>query len=286
MDKEISYGQDYKYIPTTSIGSGVGIEVMPDLYCHTIQIANICLVGSPGSEDFVLVDAGMPESAQKIIEVTEERFGKNSRPKAIILTHGHFDHVGAIVELVNHWQVPVYAHQLEMPFLTGQMPYPEPDPTVEGGMVAKMSPMFPIEPINLGNHVKTLPADGTVPHMPGFRWIHTPGHAPGHVSFFREEDRALIVGDAFVTVKQDELYKVLTQEQELQGPPRYLTTDWQAAWDSVKELAALNPSVAVTGHGSPMSGEALTKGLQKLVQEFDQVAIPDYGKYVNKRDLN
>lgn len=146
-----------------------------------------------------------------------------------------------------------------------------------------MSPMFPNEPINLGNQVEELPSDGSVPHMPGFRWIHTPGHAPGHVSLFREEDRALIAGDAFVTVKQDSLYKVFTQEQEINGPPRYLTTDWQAALESVKKLEALKPSVAVTGHGLPMSGELLSNSLQKLVREFDQIAIPDYGKYVDKR---
>ncbi|MEK3889239.1 MBL fold metallo-hydrolase [Bacillus sp. FSL K6-3431] len=283
MDKELSYGSDYKFIPATSIGSGVGIEVLPDLFCHTVQIVNIHLVGNPGTTDFVLVDAGMPNSADEIISVTEDRFGEDSSPKAIILTHGHFDHVGAIIELVKHWQVPIYAHELELPYLTGKMSYPEPDPTVEGGMVAKMSPMFPNEPINLGNQVEELPSDGSVPHMPGFRWIHTPGHAPGHVSLFREEDRALIAGDAFVTVKQDSLYKVFTQEQEINGPPRYLTTDWQAALESVKKLEALKPSVAVTGHGLPMSGELLSNSLQKLVREFDQIAIPDYGKYVDKR---
>lgn len=281
MDKEMNYGSDYKFIPATSIGSGIGIQVLPDLYSHTIQIVNIVLVGAPGSEGFVLVDAGMPESAEEIISVVEERFGTGSRPKAIILTHGHFDHVGAVIELVEKWNVPVYAHELEMPFLTGQMSYPEPDPTVEGGMVAKMSPMFPNEPIDLGGHVEKLPSDGTVPHMPGFKWIHTPGHSPGHVSFFRESDRALIVGDAFVTVKQEYLYKVLTQEQEISGPPRYLTTDWKAAKESVVKLQGLNPTVAVTGHGLPMSGELLTNSLEKLVREFDQIAVPDFGKYVD-----
>ena len=282
MDHEMTYGSDYKFIPATSIGSGIGMEVLPDVFCHTIQIVNICLVGNPKTGDFVLVDAGMPESANEIISVTEERFGPNSRPKAIILTHGHFDHVGAVIELVKHWDVPVYAHQMEMPFLTGQKSYPEPDPTVEGGLVAKMSPMFPNEPIDLGNNVQPLPSDGTVPSIPEFRWIHTPGHSPGHVSLFREKDRALIVGDAFVTVKQEYLYKVLTQEQEISGPPRYLTTDWEAAKESVIKLEALKPAVAVTGHGLPMSGELLASSLEKLVNEFDQIAVPDYGKYVNK----
>src|SRR4051794_21622638 len=98
MDQEMSYGNDYKFIPATSISSGVGMEVMPDLFCHTVQIVNICLFGNPNDDEFVLVDAGMPESADEIISVTEERFGANSRCKAIILTHGHFDHVGAIIE--------------------------------------------------------------------------------------------------------------------------------------------------------------------------------------------
>ncbi|RLL41319.1 MBL fold metallo-hydrolase [Oceanobacillus piezotolerans] len=282
MPKDISYGDDYKYIPATSVSSGLGVEMLPDLYCHTIQIVNICLVGNPENNDFVLVDAGMPDSANKIISVTEERFGPNSRPKAIILTHGHFDHVGAIVELVKHWDVPVYAHELELPFLTGIKNYPEPDSSVEGGLIAKISPMFPNEPVNLGGNVKALPADGSIPAMPGWRWIHTPGHAPGHISLFRDEDHSLIAGDAFVTVRQDSLYKVVTQQEEINGPPRYLTTDWDAAWESVKKLHNLKPSVAVTGHGMPVYGQELSNGLEKLVNEFEEIAIPDYGKYVNK----
>ncbi|MEK3776260.1 MULTISPECIES: MBL fold metallo-hydrolase [Paenibacillus] len=281
MKEELNYGTDYKFVPVTSVGSGVGTEIFPDLFCYTIQIVNICLVGNPKSDEFVLVDAGMPKSANEIISVIEERFGANSRPKAVILTHGHFDHVGGVIELVEHWGVPVYAHPLELPFLTGVKKYPEPDPTVEGGLVAKMSPSFPNEPINLGSHVQTLPANGSVPHMPGFRWIHTPGHSPGHVSLFRESDGALIAGDAFATVKQEYMYKVLNQELEISGPPRYLTTDWEAAKQSVVKLESLKPLIAVTGHGLPMSGELLTTSLRKLVNEFDRIAVPDYGKYVN-----
>lgn len=274
MEKNMNYGNDYKFIPATSVQSGVSQELLPDLYAHTIQIANIAFYSCPGSKDFVLIDAGMPKSAEEIISVAEKRFGKNAKAKAIILTHGHFDHVGAIIELVKHWQVPVFAHKLELPYLTGIENYPEPDPTVDSGLVAKMSPMFPNEAIDLGESVQELPPDGTVPFMEGFKWIHTPGHTPGHVSLFRERDGALIAGDAFVTVKQESLYKVFTQEKEVNGPPKYLTPDWLAAFDSVKKLAALNPSVAVTGHGVPMSGAELSEGLRKLVDEFDQIALP------------
>ncbi|WP_313238342.1 MBL fold metallo-hydrolase [Sporosarcina ureae] len=282
MDPQLSNGEDYKYIMATSIGSGKGIEVLPDLYCHTIQIVNIVLVGHPHSKDFVLIDTGMPYSAEKILAVVEERFGVDRRPKAIILTHGHFDHVGAVIELVKHWDVPVYAHELELPFLTGEASYPDPDTSVEGGMIAKMSAIFPTDPVQLGSHVKSLPSDGSVPFLPEFKWIHTPGHSPGHVSLFRQKDGALIAGDAFVTVKQEYLYKVLTQEQEISGPPRYLTTDWGAALKSVIKLEALQPTVAITGHGLPMEKELLADSLKKLVDDFERIAVPDYGEFVDK----
>lgn len=284
MEKQLSHGDDYKYIPVTSMESGKGIGVAADLYIHTVQIVNIVFVGYPEMNDFVLVDTGMPYSADKIIAVAEKRFGAGCRPRAIVLTHGHFDHVGAVVDLVKKWGMPVYAHALEIPYLTGVSSYPDPDTGVEGGLVAKMSSYFPTDPVDLGNHIKALPDDGAVPFLPGFRWIHTPGHSPGHVSLFRDEDRALIVGDAFVTVKQEYLYKVLTQQQEISGPPRYLTTDWGAAYESVKILESLKPSVALTGHGLPMEGELLGESLERLVQDFDEIALPAYGRYIDEQD--
>jgi glyoxylase-like metal-dependent hydrolase (beta-lactamase superfamily II) len=271
-----------KFLPMFSFTSGMGQEVLLDLYCYTNQIVNIYLVGDPTkTDDWVLVDTGMPNSASRIIKIIEKRFGKNSKPKAIILTHGHFDHVGAVVDLVRKWGVQVYAHEAEIPFLTGKQSYPEPDGSVEGGLVAKMSPMFPNEPVDLGTNIEALPSDGSVPHMLGWRWIHTPGHAPGHISLFRDEDHTLIVGDAFVTVKQESLYKVITQEVEINGPPRYLTTDWNAAKVSIEKLVTLKPAIAVTGHGIPVSGLVLSDGLTRLIKDFDRIAIPDHGKFVN-----
>lgn len=281
MDKDIHVSPDYKYIPATSIMSGAGIEVLPDIYQYTNQIVNIQLVGQPNSKDFVLIDTGMPYGANKILAAVENRFRKDARPGAIILTHGHFDHVGGVIDLVKQWKIPVYAHKLELPYLTGDKSYPLPDATVEGGMIAKVSPIFPNEPIDLGDNVIPLPDDGSIPHLPAFRWLHTPGHSPGHISIFRDSDRTLIAGDAFVTVKQEYLYKVLTQQQEISGPPRYLTTDWEAAKRSVTKLLQLQPKVAVTGHGLPLTGEHLQTSLQYLVENFEQIAKPDYGKFLH-----
>lgn len=271
-----------KYMPITSVKSGIGVAVLPDVYCFTNQIVNICFVGTD-AKDWVLIDAGMPESTNQILTAVEDRFGENSKPKAIILTHGHFDHTGGIVGLIKKWNISVYTHEQELPYVTGQKRYPEPDGTVEGGLVAKMSPLFPKEPVNLGDYIEALPPDGSVPHLPRWRWIHTPGHAPGHISLFREEDRTLIAGDAFVTVRQDSLYKVLSQTPEVNGPPRYLTTDWDKAEHSVEKLISLQPRTAISGHGQPMSGHDLSNGLTALVNDFASKAIPDYGRYVKDK---
>lgn len=275
MEMEMTYGSDYHFLPVTSIRSGEGVEVRPDLFQLTVQIVNVSFIGNPEHGDWLLVDAGMPNRANEIIEAAEERFGTGNPPKAIILTHGHFDHVGSIIECINHWNVNVLAHEAELPYLTGKKSYMSPDPTVDSGLVAKMSPWFPNEPIQIGNRVHPLPSDGTIPHLPGWRWLLTDGHAPGHISLFHESTRALVAGDAFVTVKQESIYKVFMQDLEINGPPKYFTSDWKAAKASVLKLAKLNPKLAITGHGKPVEGETLTSGLQQLSDNFDLLALPD-----------
>lgn len=280
MDNELHESRDSKFIPMTSITSRSGEEVINDVFYYTDQIVNISFIGFPERGNWVLVDAGLPDAAPEILSVVEKRF-EGRKPSAIMLTHGHFDHVGGLVDLVQKWDVPVYAHELELPYLTGEKSYPVPDATVEGGVLAKISPMYPNEPINLGDNVQVFPEDRSIPGMDDWKWIHTPGHSPGHVSLFRESDRMLLSGDACITVKQDSFYNVFMQNEEIHGPPRYLTTDWQVAWDSVKKLDALQPKVIVPGHGRDMEGEELKKGLRKLATDFDKLAIPDYGHYVD-----
>jgi glyoxylase-like metal-dependent hydrolase (beta-lactamase superfamily II) len=262
-------------------GTGTTRYVAPEVsYLHD-KFVNVIFVGAPGAPDreWTLVDAGLPGSADKIKRAAAELFGPGSRPAAIILTHGHVDHVGAIHTLMRDWQVPVYAHEMELPYLTGRSAYPPPDPLVGGGAMSVLSVLFPRGPFDLGSQVRELPQDGSVPGMPGWRWIPTPGHAPGHVSLVRDIDRTLIAGDAFVTTKQESLTSALTERPELHGPPMYFTPDWGAARESVRHLADYAPAVVITGHGPPMRGTALQTGLRQLASQFDTRARPAHGRY-------
>ena len=256
-------------------------EAAPDILVMNFTVVTACIVGNPDNKtgDWVLIDTGLENSADFILETAAERF-ENNRPQAIILTHGHFDHVGSVMKLSEFWDVPVYIHRLELPYVTGKKDYPTGDPTVSSGMVAKMSPSFPHTSIDLSYRAAALPANGSIPGMTGWEWIHTPGHTEGHISLFREEDRVLIAGDAFSTTKQESLWSVITQREQISGPPKYLTTDWEAAEESVKHLKDLNPSLVIPSHGKPMKGEELTKHLELLASHFREIAKPEQGRFV------
>ena len=143
-----------------------------------------------------------------------------------------------------------------------------------------LSPLYPRGPIDVRRWLKELPADGSIPGMPDWQWLYTPGHSAGHVSFWREKDRALIAGDAFITTNQESAYAVTVQAEELHGPPKYFTHDWGAARASVQRLAALNPELVVTGHGRAMRGPQMLEALQMLARNFQRIAVPEDGKYV------
>lgn len=256
-------------------------EIAPDLAYKRLMLVNVAMSGVPGAGDgkWVLIDAGIPGMTNAILKSASERFSAGSRPSAIILTHGHFDHVGSLLKLLGEWDVPVYAHQLEFPYLNGTAKYPAADPMVGGGLLSMLSLAFPRGPIDIKQWLRPLPADGSVPGMPGWTWLHTPGHTPGHISLWREKDKTIIAGDAFITTAQESAYAVATQSPEMHGPPMYFTQNWQHAQTSVEKLAALQPEVVVTGHGPAMRGADMRGALNALASSFKTIAIPAEGHY-------
>jgi glyoxylase-like metal-dependent hydrolase (beta-lactamase superfamily II) len=251
----------------------------PGVHRLLTLMVNVYFV-SDGSGSWTLVDAGLPGFSRWIEAAADALFGSRP-PSSIVLTHGHFDHVGALPQLAERWGVPVYVHPLELPYVTGRSAYAPPDPAVGGGLWPWFSPLFPRGPIDLGARAELLPVDGSVPTMPGWRWIHTPGHTAGHVSLCRDSDRTLIAGDAFVTTRQESISNVITQREIVWRPPAYYTADWQAAAESVRALAALEPEVAATGHGHPLTGAQMRADLHDLAAHFEEIQ-PHRGRYVRQ----
>ena len=255
-------------------------EVADGVLFLRTMMANVYMVRTPTS--WVLIDAGLRGYAAAIRSAAQAFVGSSAHPAAIVLTHGHFDHVGSLEALLEEWPVPVFAHRLETPYLTGQSRYPPADPLAGGGVLSILSRLYPRGPIDISARLERLPEGGAVPGLEAWRWVHTPGHAPGHISLFRDRDRVLIAGDAVTTVRQESAIAVSTQRRAVHGPPGFFTSDWQSAGESVGRLAALQPDVLATGHGEPLRGAEMRAALRNLVARFEEQEIPRIGRYARR----
>jgi glyoxylase-like metal-dependent hydrolase (beta-lactamase superfamily II) len=137
---------------------------------------NCFLVRAEGSDRAVLVDPG--EEAPRLLQAIEDA---GVTLDAILLTHTHFDHVGAVAPVAKATGAPVYCPKLEVPVLQDIMafvPWPgfgpfeswDPEHTVEGG--------------------ETLELAGLTLDV-----VFTPGHSPGHVTYAVRDESAIFSGD-------------------------------------------------------------------------------------------
>ncbi|MCR6112593.1 MBL fold metallo-hydrolase [Bacillus sp. A301a_S52] len=169
-----------------------------------------------------IVDTGMPFMSNRIIKEAE----KLGELKAILLTHGHSDHVGGLKKILNKHNLPVYSHVMDIKHMEGREPFPgrkKKEHLVEPGIV---------KPLKQNE-------DGTLEAIENLVPYHTPGHSPGHVSYYHTLDRVLIGGDLF-TSKGD----------KLKPPIKMFTADMSQAIESGKIVKELRPEVVSICHGS------------------------------------
>ena len=249
-------------------------RIAPDVGWLPISFVNAYFIGEAG-RPWVLVDTGIPGRGSQIIAAAEGRFGAGSRPEAIVLTHGHFDHAGNALELAEHWDVPIYAHPLELPYLTGRSAYPPPDPTI-GGAIGFLSRFMPSKPYDFGARIQPL-RDSKVPGLTDWRYIGTPGHSPGHISLFRESDRVLLAGDAFASMDMESWIGLISAKRTLARAGAPFNCDWAATRTSVQKLSDLRPDAVGCGHGKPYDSGPITLRLARFAARFRP---PRRGRYV------
>jgi hydroxyacylglutathione hydrolase len=180
----------------------------------------------------VLVDTGIEQSAQKIAD------SLGNRPiKAIALTHAHGDHAGSMSSLAGRLGVPVWcgagdreAAQSGQPVVSAPMSRPRLRRLAHAAAGFHGAPVAQL--LNEGDELTD-----------GFRVLDTPGHSPGHVSFWRASDGALICGDVFFNMH------LATTIPGLRQPPRLFTVSPELNRQSERKLAALDPKTVGFGHG-------------------------------------
>ena len=183
-----------------------------------------------GKDGVTLVDAGLSGMAKTIFAFIDRL---NAGPlKRILLTHGHSDHVGAIPRILQKTSVPVLAHSIEIPYMEGDLPYPR-----RKKAAASIAPGV----------AQALPEDenGQLEVLDGLRPILAPGHSPGHVVYYHEEDGVLLAGDLF-TLKKGKLRK----------PMAIFTADMRTAIQSSLILRELKPRQLEICHGGPVMDPA------------------------------
>lgn len=194
-------------------------------------------------DGITLIDAGMPMMAKGIMKFIEQL---NAGPlKRIILTHGHVDHVGAVKKILTESEVPVYAHRIEIPYLEGEVLYPN-RKKLEYNLPKQLTlPLLDDESGNLQS------VDGLTPYL-------TPGHSPGHVVYYHEKDQVLLAGDLFNS-KKGRLH-----------PPMF-TPFLDEAVKSAAIVEKLKPKRLEVCHGSSVFNPA------EQLEEYVRKAVKKHG---------
>jgi glyoxylase-like metal-dependent hydrolase (beta-lactamase superfamily II) len=195
----------------------------------------------------VLVDAATRWARGRVLRQIRHR-----RLRLVALTHCHPDHQGVARLVCRQYKVPLACHELDVPAMEGRVPMTPRNWILQMGMRFWAGPAAPVERVL---------RDGDL--VAGFRVVHTPGHTPGHVVFFRESDRVAVAGDVVANMN------FLTWKPGLREPPPFFSDNVAQNRESIRKLAALRPSVVCVGHGPPIERIEL---LDRLIERLDSRA--------------
>jgi hydroxyacylglutathione hydrolase len=180
----------------------------------------------------VIVDAATRHAARRIARAVS---GVEVRAHAV--THGHCDHQGSSAALVGRLGVPFWGPAGEADALrSGAIGPLGPDNVVTRWQLKNWAgPAVEVDrELREGDELDA-----------GFVALETPGHSPGHLSYWREEDRTLIAGDVLFGRHP------ITGAPGLHEPPERFTIDPPRNRAAIRRVAALRPKVMVFGHGRP-----------------------------------
>ena len=181
----------------------------------------------------VLIDAATRRAGKRIMKQLAGR-----DVTALALTHAHADHQGAADEICGKLDIPYWVGESDAPFAENPRRMAVLQPP---HIFNRMAMRFWTGP---GRNVDRLLREGD--EVAGFRVLNTPGHSPGHVAYWRESDRVLILGDVLNNVN------VTTGIPGLNDPKPYLTANPEQNRRSAKRLAPLEPKLVLFGHGKPL----------------------------------
>ncbi|MFK7806048.1 MAG: MBL fold metallo-hydrolase [Anaerolineae bacterium] len=193
-----------------------------------------------------LIDASIPPAADKILDQLQKAGHQPSDLKRILVTHAHPDHVGAIPKLVAETGAEVIVSEGERAALEGEIAIP----SAPGWL---KPPKTILEDMKADRVIKY--GDTVSETLGGLVAIATPGHAPGHTSFWQPDRKIMFIGD------------VIFNAPRMRMPYSFLTVDMAQNIRSVKNIIDLAPEVACFGHGKP------------LVQNTAEVLSKFYSKY-------